>query len=128
VHDTKDEFFISLMKLGTCLFVSIPERLRDSQARSLQDAVSHRLSIEKKIAGLVIDVSALALVDSYAAKILGETAAIAHSFGSKAVLVGIRPAVAITLVELGIDLANVETAMTLEQALRKLKLRIVSVE
>ena len=76
--------------------------------------------------GLVIDVSALGIVDSFAAKVLGDTASIARSFGTRAVLVGIRPAVATTLVDLGIDLSNVETALSLEMALAKLKLRIVS--
>lgn len=126
--EESDELYVPLMRLGTCLFVSVPERLRDSQARSLQESIAQRLSLEKSIRGLIIDVSTLAIVDSYAAKVLGDTAAIARSFGSKAVLVGIRPAVAVTLVDLGIDLAHVETALTLELALKKLKLRIVSDE
>lgn len=114
------------MKLGTCLFVSVPNELQDSQARALQEALSQRLSRESAIRGLVIDVSALGMVDSFAAKILGETANIATSFGAHAVLVGIRPGVAITLVELGIDLNHVDTALTLEDALKKLKLKVVT--
>jgi rsbT antagonist protein RsbS len=122
------ENFIPVLRLGPSVFVSVPAELSDSQARFLQETVSHRLSKADGVRGLVIDVSALSLIDSFAAKILGETASIASQFGVKAVLVGIRPAVAMTLIELGVDLRQVETALTLERALTKLKIRIVEVE
>lgn len=125
---TEDEadVFIPLLKLGTCLFVSVPATLRDSQIRGLQEKIAKRMSVEKGLRGLVIDVSALGLVDSFAAKVLGDTASIARTFGGRAVLVGIRPAVATTLVDLGIDLAGVETSLSLELALKKLNLKIVA--
>jgi|APLak6261679142_1056127.scaffolds.fasta_scaffold00005_119 rsbT antagonist protein RsbS len=122
------ESFIPMMRLGHCVFVSVPSELTDSQARFLQDTVSERLSKSIGVRGLVMDVSALSLIDSFAAKVLGETASIARQFGVKAVLVGVRPAVAITLVELGVDLRHVETALTLERALEKLRVRIVSMD
>ena len=122
------ESFIPLMRLGHCVFVSVPSELSDSQARFLQDTVSQRLSQSVGVRGLVMDVSALSIVDSFAAKILGETASIAKQFGVKAVLVGVRPAVAITLVELGVDLRQVDTALTLERALEKLRLRVVALD
>ncbi len=122
------ESFIPLMRIGHCVFVSVPSELSDSQARFLQDTVSQRLSQSVGVRGLVMDVSALSIVDSFAAKILGETASIARQFGVKAVLVGVRPAVSITLVELGVDLRHVETALTLERALEKLRVRIVSMD
>jgi rsbT antagonist protein RsbS len=122
------EFFFPILKIGSCLFVSVPNELQDSQARALQEAIGDRLSREKNVSGLVIDVSSLGMVDSFAAKILGETASIASSFGARAVLVGVRPGVAITLVELGIDLMHVDTALTLEAALKKLKLKVVADE
>ena len=122
------ESFIPLMRLGHCVFVSVPSELTDSQARFLQDTVSQRLSEAVGVRGLVLDVSALSVIDSFAAKILGETAAIARQFGVKAVLVGVRPSVAITLIELGVDLRHVETALTLERALEKLHLRIVALD
>jgi rsbT antagonist protein RsbS len=122
------ESFIPLMRIGHCVFVSVPSELSDSQARFLQDTVSQRLSQSVGVRGLVMDVSALSIVDSFAAKILGETASIARQFGVKAVLVGVRPAVAITLVELGVDLRHVETALTLERALEKLRLRVVAMD
>jgi len=120
------EIFIPLMRLSHCLFVSVPSELQDSHARELQESVAKRLASEDAIRGLVIDVSTVAMLDSFAAKVLGDTANIARSFGARAILVGIRPSVAITLVELGIDLSSVDTAMTLELALKKLKLKIVS--
>lgn len=123
-----DEHFIPFMRLGHCVFVSVPAELTDSQARFLQETVSQRLAVANGVRGLVLDVSALSLIDSFAAKILGETASIARQFGVKGVLVGVRPTVAVTLVELGIDLRHVETALTLELALEKLRLRIVSLD
>ena len=122
------ESFIPLLRIGHCVFVSVPSELSDSQARFLQDTVSQRLSQSVGVRGLVMDVSALSIVDSFAAKILGETASIAKQFGVKAVLVGVRPAVAITLVELGVDLRQVDTALTLERALEKLRLRVVALD
>ncbi|MDP1828835.1 MAG: STAS domain-containing protein [Archangium sp.] len=122
------ESFIPMLRLGHCLFVSVPSELTDSQARTLQETVSQRLSSADGVRGLVLDVSALSLIDSFAAKILGETASIARQFGVKAVLVGVRPTVAITLVELGVDLRHVETALTLERALEKLRLRIIALD
>jgi rsbT antagonist protein RsbS len=118
--------FIPLMRIGECLFVSVPSELSDSQARFLQESIGQRLAKERAVRGLVMDVSALSIVDSFAAKILGEIANIARSFGAQAVLVGIRPAVAVALIELGIDLKHVETAINLEKALKKLRIRIVS--
>lgn len=116
-----------MMRLGHCVFVSVPSELTDSQARFLQDSVSQKLATSIGLRGLVLDVSSLSIIDSFAAKVLGETASIASQFGTKAVLVGVQPAVAITLVELGVDLRHVETALSLERALEKLKLRIVAV-
>jgi len=115
-----------LMKLGHCLFVLVPGALRDTAVRDLHDAVAARLAKEDGIRGLIIDVSALGLVDSYTARVLEQTAHVARSFGARAVLVGLQPEVATTLVELGIDLGSVETALNLERALARLKLRIVS--
>ena len=122
------ESFIPMLRLGHCVFVSVPSELTDSQARFLQDTVSQRLSQAVGVRGLVLDVSALSLIDSFAAKILGEAASIARQFGVRAVLVGVRPQVATTLVELGVDLRHVETALTLERALEKLRLRIVALD
>ncbi len=121
-----EDRFISLMKLGTCLFVSVPNGLRDSEAKALQASIAQRLSVEREVRGLIVDVSALTLIDSFGAKVLGETASIASNFGAKSVLVGIRPPIATTLVELGIELGMLDTALTLESALKKLKIRIVS--
>jgi rsbT antagonist protein RsbS len=123
--DHEEEYFVPLMKLGSCLFVSVPSTLRDTHAKALQETIAERLGQERGLRGLVVDVSSLSLIDSFAAKVLGDTAGIASNFGARTVLVGIRPAIATTLVELGIDLAQVETALTLERALNKLRIRIV---
>jgi rsbT antagonist protein RsbS len=114
------------MRLGHCLFIIVPAQLRDEQARALHDAVAARLAAEHGIKGLVLDVSSLSLVDSYAAKVLQETAVVARSFGARAVLVGLRPGIAITLVELGITLDQMEAALNLERALDRLDLKLVA--
>jgi rsbT antagonist protein RsbS len=119
------EPYFSVLKIGACLFACVPPQLRDVHARALQEAIARRLVAEKGVRGLLLDVSALGIVDSYAAKVLEEIGSSARSLGARAILVGLRPAVAITLVELGIDLAHVETAMSLERALRMLQVRIV---
>ena len=119
------EPYFSVLKIGACLFVSVPPQLRDLHARALQDTVARRLVAESSVRGLLLDVSALGIVDSYAAKVLEEIGSSARSLGTRAILVGLRPSVAVTLVELGIDLTHVETAMSLEKALEKLKVRIV---
>lgn len=122
------EHFVPLLKLGSCLFVSIPNQLSDSAARDLHESIAHRVAAERTVKGLVLDVSALAIVDSFVAKVLADIASSARTFGVRSVLVGMRPTVVITLVDLGIDLRSIETALTLELALKKLKLRIVSEE
>lgn len=125
-HET--EIYFSILKIGKCLFASVPPQLRDAHARALQEAVARRLAAETGIRGVLLDVSALGIVDSYAARVLEEVGSTSKSLGARAILVGLRPAVAITLVELGIDLTHVETAMSLERALSALKMRIVSEE
>jgi rsbT antagonist protein RsbS len=122
------EPYFSILKIGACLFVSVPPQLRDAHARALQEAVAARLVAERGVRGLIVDVSALGIVDSYVAKVLSELGSAAGALGSRAVLVGVRPAVAITLVELGLDLSGVETAMSLERALARLKMKVVSEE
>jgi rsbT antagonist protein RsbS len=120
------EVYFPILKIGACLFVSVPPQLRDAHVRALQEAVAARLVAERGVTGLVVDVSALGLVDSYVAKVLGEIGGAATSLGVRGVLVGLRPAVAITLVELGLDLGGVETAMSLERALARLGMRVVN--
>ena len=124
--DPPPELFVSILRIAHCLFVSVPPELRDSHARELNDAIARRLAAERAVRGLIVDVSALGLVDSYAAKVLEEIGSVSRSMGARAILVGLRPAVATTLVELGIDLLNVETALSLEAALAKLRVRIVT--
>lgn len=120
-----ESHYIPIIRLSQCFVVSVPNELQDRAATELKQAVANRLSKESGIRGLIIDVGSLGLVDSFVAKVLAETASIARSYGTRAVLCGIRPAVATTLVELGVDLAGVETAMHLEGALRKLRMRVV---
>jgi rsbT antagonist protein RsbS len=123
--DAESPYF-SILKLGACLFVCVPPQLRDVHARALQESVARRVAAERGVRGLILDVSALGIVDSYAAKVLSEVGSSARSLGARAILVGLRPAVAITLVELGIDLGHIETAMSLEKALLRLRMRIVT--
>ncbi len=124
--DASEPTYFSILRLGACLFVCVPPQLRDVHARALQEAVARRVAAEVGVRGLILDVSALGIVDSYAAKVLSEIGGSARSLGTRAILVGLRPAVAITLVELGVELGHIETAMTLERAMRLLRMRIVT--
>lgn len=107
---------IPVMKLKNILVVSLQVDLHDRLALELQDDVLRSLS-RTGARGLLIDVSGIDVVDSFLGRILGETARMAGLMGARTVLVGVSPAVAITLVELGLSLPDVKTALNLEKGL-----------
>ncbi|MFE1602370.1 STAS domain-containing protein [Methylobacterium sp. ID0610] len=104
---------VPILRLGRVLLTSVPADLTDQQVMDLQiDALA--LLRDGRADGLVIDVTAVDVIDSYMARILSETARMVGIMGGVAVLVGMRPAVALTLVEMGKDLIRMETAFDLE--------------
>ena len=107
---------IPIYKIGEILLVSIQLDLQDRDALALQDDLSERIA-GTGARGVIIDISALEIVDSFIGRMLSTIAALSRVLDARTVVVGMRPAVAITLVELGLSLPGVETALDVERGL-----------
>jgi rsbT antagonist protein RsbS len=114
---------IPIYKIGSNLLVSIQIDLQDRDALNLQDDLSNRI-VQTGSRGVVIDISALELVDSFIGRMLSTIAAMSRVLDAHTVVVGMRPAVAITLVELGLSLPGVETALDVERGLALIEQRL----
>ena len=118
---------IPIMRIGKTLITTVHIELRDDVAQAFQSDVL--TTIEKTGAtGLVIDISGLDTVDTYVARILAETGRMARLMGTTSVLVGMRPEVASTLVQMGYAMDGVLTALNLESGLALLGRQLVTVE
>jgi rsbT antagonist protein RsbS len=107
---------IPILKLGPTLLATIQIELHDTVVDEFQNDVL--LEIEKTgSSGLIIDISALETVDSYVARMLANTAKMAKLMGTETVIVGMRPAVAATLVRMGYFMEGIQTALSLEEGL-----------
>ncbi|WP_307397898.1 STAS domain-containing protein [Bacillus horti] len=111
---------IPILKLEQYLLASIQIELDDQTALSFQEDLLNRIR-DTGAKGVVIDLTSVTLIDSFIAKVLGDVIQMADLMGAKVVITGIRPAVAITLIDLGISMEGVLTALNLEQGLSKLK-------
>ncbi|HEU0159777.1 MAG TPA: STAS domain-containing protein, partial [Hyphomicrobiaceae bacterium] len=107
---------IPILKVGRCLLVSIQIDMHDKLALALQDDLTQRL-VETRARGVLIDISALDLVDSFIGRMLSNIAAMARVLDAQTVVVGMRPQVAITLVELGLTLTGIQTALDVDRGL-----------
>ncbi|GGM38439.1 STAS domain-containing protein [Dactylosporangium sucinum] len=107
---------VPVLKIGDILLVSIQIDLDDQTAMQLQEDLSDRI-VETGAHGVVIDISALEIVDSFIGRMLSTIAAVSRVLDAETVVVGMRPAVAITLVELGLSLNGVRTALNVDKAL-----------
>jgi len=107
---------IPILKMGDLLLVSIQVDMHDRLALQLQDDLTERVA-DSGARGVLIDISALEMVDSFIGRMLGNIAAMARVLDAETVVVGMRPAVAITLVELGMSLAGVRTALDVERGM-----------
>jgi rsbT antagonist protein RsbS len=110
---------IPILKMGRLLLVTIQVDMNDAVAISLQDDLTRRI-VETGAKGVLIDISALEIVDSFIGRMLVDTAAASRLLDAETVVVGMRPAVAITLVELGLTLEGVETALSVERGMQLL--------
>ena len=102
------------------LLVSISDDITDTDILDLQDLLSEKV-VATEAVGVVIDISALEIVDTFVGRILAQLSAIAALLDAQSYIVGMRPAVAMTLVELGVDLPESKTALSLTHALRRIR-------
>jgi rsbT antagonist protein RsbS len=107
---------IPILKLGHLLLVSIQVDMHDRMAVALQEDLTERV-VQTGARGVLIDISGLELVDSFIGRMLADIAGMARVLDAETVVVGMRPAVAITLVELGLTLPGVRTALTVERGM-----------
>ena len=115
---------IPILKMGDFLLVTIQVDMHDRLAMTLQDDLTSRI-VDTHAKGVLIDISALEIVDSFIGRMLADIAAMARVLDAETVVVGMRPAVAITLVELGLSLTGVRTALNVERGMDLLRKRIM---
>jgi rsbT antagonist protein RsbS len=114
---------IPILRMGEFLLVAIQIDMHDQLALKLQDDLSN--AIQKHASkGVLIDISTLEMVDSFIGRMVADISGIARILGAEAILVGMQPAVAITLVELGLSLPGVATALNVERGMALLRRRI----
>ncbi len=111
---------IPILRIGRLLLVTIQVDMHDRLAMTLQDDLTTRI-VKDRATGVLIDISALDIVDSFIGRMISNTAAMARVLDARTVLVGMQPAVAITLVELGLTLDGVKTALNVERGLALLE-------
>jgi rsbT antagonist protein RsbS len=111
---------IPILKMGEYLLVTIQVDMHDRLAMALQDDLTRMIS-ETEAQGVLIDISSLEIVDSFIGRMLGNIAAMSRVLDAKTVVVGMQPAVAITLVELGLSLTGVRTALNVDAGMELLR-------
>ena len=111
---------IPILKMGEFLLVTIQVDMHDRLALTLQDDLTSQI-VQHKAKGVLIDISTLEMVDSFIGRMLGEIASMSRILDAETVVVGMRPAVAITLVELGLSLTGVRTALNIELGMELLR-------
>ena len=107
---------IPILRIGSMLLVTIQVDMHDRLAMTLQDDLTARI-VKDRANGVLIDISALDIVDSFIGRMISNTAAMARVLDAQTVVVGMQPAVAITLVELGLTLHGVKTALNVEKGM-----------
>ncbi|HLP15214.1 MAG TPA: STAS domain-containing protein [Bacteroidota bacterium] len=117
---------IPILKLGQFLLITIQVDMHDSLAMALQDDLTNRV-VTERAKGVLIDISFLEVVDSFMGRMLGNIAAMTHTLGAETVIVGMRPAVAMTIVELGLSLEGVRTALNVDKGMALLTSLVTNV-
>jgi len=110
---------IPILQMGQVLLVTIQVDMQDQMALALQDDLANKIS-ETNAKGVMIDISALEIVDSFVGRMLASISGISRILDATTVVVGMQPAVAITLVELGLSLEGVRTALNVELGMQLL--------
>src|ERR1700753_4135964 len=111
---------IPILKMGEFLLVTIQVDMHDRLAMKLQEDLHDKI-VKAKSKGVFIDISALEIVDSFIGRMLANIAGMSRVLDARTVVVGMRPAVAITLVELGLNLPGVSTALNVEKGMELLR-------
>ena len=111
---------IPILKMGSFLLVTIQLDMHDQLALALQDDLTSRV-VSDRATGVLIDISALDIVDSFIGRMLGNIAGMARILDAETIVVGMRPSVAITLVELGISLPGIRTALNVDRGMELLR-------
>ncbi|MBD8634608.1 STAS domain-containing protein [Stenotrophomonas sp. 169] len=113
---------IPILQMGDLLLVTIQVDMHDQLALTLQDDLTEKIQ-RTSARGVLIDISALDIVDSFIGRMISTISALARIMDATTVVVGMQPAVAITLVELGLDLRGVRTALNVERGMKLLQQR-----
>ncbi len=111
---------IPVLKMGSFLLVTIQVDMHDRLALTLQEDLTEKIAATRA-SGVLIDISSLEMVDSFIGRMLGNIAGMSRVLGAQTVVVGMRPSVAITLVELGLSLKGVRTALNVEKGMDLLR-------
>lgn len=114
---------IPIMKLGSALLVSIQVDMHDRLASALEEDLTNQI-VQHNAHGVLIDITSLEIVDSFIGRMLDHIAAVSRVLDADTVVVGMRPAVAITLVELGLSLGGVKTALNVELGMRMIERKV----
>jgi rsbT antagonist protein RsbS len=115
---------IPILKMGEFLLVTIQVDMHDRLALTLQDDLTGQI-VKHRTHGVLIDISALEIVDSFIGRMLASIASMAHLLDAQTVVVGMQPAVAITLVELGLPMRGIRTALDVEKGMTALRSAIL---
>ena len=114
---------IPILKFGDALLVTIQVDMHDRLATALEEDLTAKI-VSAGAKGVLIDISALEIVDSFIGRMLDNIAAVSRILDADTVVVGMRPAVAITLVELGLSLSGVKTALNVERGMAMIQQRL----
>ena len=114
---------IPILRMGECLLVTIQVDMHDRLALALQDDLTTKI-YQTGAKGVLIDISALEVVDSFMGRMIASVSAMARVLDARTIVCGMRPAVAITLVELGLELPGIQTALDVERGMQMLRTSI----
>src|ERR1700687_2001267 len=117
----RDEQELPIISIRGCLLVSIQTELHDRLALELRSALMERVRTQR-VRGVILDVSWVEVIDSYITRILNDIGKSVRFMGAECFIVGIRPAVSMPLIEMGVELDSVHTALNLDLALERLEL------
>lgn len=118
---------IPILKMGKALLITIQVDMHDQMAIALEEDLTNRIA-QTGAKGVLIDISSLEIVDSFIGRMLDNIAAVSRVLDAETVVVGMRPAVAITLVELGLTLQGVKTALNVERGFELISRRLAEMD